>query len=247
MHIYLAAISILLILSVFLSLIKSDFWVYKILEYPRLQKLMLIAVVTGGWCLLWPFASWFYRGIVCALFISVIYLLYKIWPYTFFAKKEMQRARPGDPANELKVFAANVLQDNTEYHRLIQQIRECDPDVLFLVEINDAWAKAISELENEYPYRLVEPRDNTYGLLFYSRFKVEKARLTFLVKNDIPSVDAVVVLPSGEKMQLWCLHPEPPVPGENLYSTAKDKELMKVALKVKDCSLPCIVLVISTM
>ncbi|HYF31711.1 MAG TPA: endonuclease/exonuclease/phosphatase family protein [Chitinophagaceae bacterium] len=242
MHIYLAAISILLILSVFLSLIKSDFWVYKILEYPRLQKLMLIAVVTGGWCLLWPFASWFYRGIVCALFISVIYLLYKIWPYTFFAKKEMQRARPGDPANELKVFAANVLQDNTEYHRLIQQIRECDPDVLFLVEINDAWAKAISELENEYPYRLVEPRDNTYGLLFYSRFKVEKARLTFLVKNDIPSVDAVVVLPSGEKMQLWCLHPEPPVPGENLYSTAKDKELMKVALKVKDCSLPCIVL-----
>ncbi|MGZ8545714.1 MAG: endonuclease/exonuclease/phosphatase family protein, partial [Flavisolibacter sp.] len=37
------------------------------------------------------------------------------------------------------------------------------------------------------------------------------------------------------------LHPEPPVPGENLYSTAKDKELMKVALKVKKEKLPCIV------
>ena len=40
---------------------------------------------------------------------------------------------------------------------------------------------------------------------------------------------------------VWGLHPEPPVPGENLYATAKDKELMKVALKVKDCGLPTVV------
>ena len=40
---------------------------------------------------------------------------------------------------------------------------------------------------------------------------------------------------------MYGLHPEPPVPGESLYSTAKDKELMKVALKVKNSSLPSIV------
>jgi endonuclease/exonuclease/phosphatase (EEP) superfamily protein YafD len=43
-------------------------------------------------------------------------------------------------------------------------------------------------------------------------------------------------------MQIWGLHPEPPVPGESLYSTAKDKELMKVALKAKKCTLPSIVI-----
>ena len=85
------------------------------------------------------------------------------------------------------------------------------------------------------------PLENTYGLLFYSRLKLEKAKINFLVKNDLPSIEAIVILGSGKKVQLWGLHPEPPVPGESLYSTAKDKELMKVALKAKDCKMPCIV------
>ena len=85
------------------------------------------------------------------------------------------------------------------------------------------------------------PLENTYGLLFYSRFKLEKAKINFLIKNDLPSIEAIVILGSGKKVQLWGLHPEPPVPGESLYSTAKDKELMKVALKAKDCNMPCIV------
>jgi endonuclease/exonuclease/phosphatase (EEP) superfamily protein YafD len=38
------------------------------------------------------------------------------------------------------------------------------------------------------------------------------------------------------------LHPKPPVPDEALYSTAKDKELMKVALKIENYKDPCIVM-----
>lgn len=241
MQIFLAALGILLILSVFLSLIKSDFWVYKLFEYPRLQKLALIIMVTIAGFITWPLQSWFYKALLGTLLLSIAYLGYKIWPYTFFAKKEMKRVRPGDPANELKIFAANVLQDNKQYHRLLQQVRACDPDMVFLLETNKAWADALSELESNYPYRLAQPQENTYGLLFYSRLKLEKAKLRFIVKDDVPSIDVVFTLPSNQKVQLWGLHPEPPVPGENLYSTAKDKELMKVALKVKDCALPCIV------
>jgi endonuclease/exonuclease/phosphatase (EEP) superfamily protein YafD len=241
MHIFLAVVGILLILSVFLSLIKSDFWVYKLFEYPRLQKLVLIVAVTIAGYVTWPLQSWFYKGLLGVLFVSIVYLIYKIWPYTILAKKEMKRVRPEDPANELKIFAANVLQDNRQYQRLIQQIKACDPDILFLVEIDNAWADAISELDKDYPHRVVQAQDNTYGLLFYSRFKLEKAKLRFIVKDDVPSIDAIVLLPSNQKVQVWGLHPEPPVPGENLYSTAKDKELMKVALKVKDCPIPCIV------
>jgi endonuclease/exonuclease/phosphatase (EEP) superfamily protein YafD len=241
MHVFLAILAILLIVSVFLSLIKSDFWVYKIFEYPRLQKLVLIVAVATAGYIYWPLQDWFYKGLLLAMLISIVYLVYKIWPYTFLAKKEMKRVRSTDPANELRIFAANVLQDNQQYPRLIQQIKRADPDMVFLVEVDDAWANALSELEEKYPYRVVQAQDNTYGLLFYSRLKVENANLRFIVKDDVPSLDAVVLLPSKQRVQIWGLHPEPPVPGENLYSTAKDKELMKVALKVKECKLPCIV------
>jgi endonuclease/exonuclease/phosphatase (EEP) superfamily protein YafD len=241
MEILLAVLSLLLILTVFLSLVKRDFWLYKILEYPRLQKLVLILAATACWAFFWPLKSLFYQVVVGGLLLSIVYLIYKIWPYTALSKKEMKKVKSTDPSNELKVFAANVLQDNKQYSRLLQQIRQCDPDIIFLLETNKAWADAMKELENDYPYKLLAPLENTYGLLFYSRLRLSKQKLQFLVKDDVPSIEVTVVLPSGQQIQIWGLHPEPPVPGENLYSTAKDKELMKVALKVRECRLPCFV------
>jgi len=153
----------------------------------------------------------------------------------------MGRVESTYPKNEFKVFCANVLQDNQQYAAMLQQIKASDPDLIFLLETNAAWADGVKELQKDYPYTLLAPLENTYGLLFYSRLKLENAKVCFLVKNDLPSIEAVMILPSGQKVQMWGVHPEPPVPGETLYSTAKDKELMKVALKAKDCVLPCVV------
>jgi endonuclease/exonuclease/phosphatase (EEP) superfamily protein YafD len=241
MQIFLAVVSVLMILTVLLSLIKSDFWLYKVFEYPRLQKLALILIVTGCWIFFWPLKSLFYQVVFSTLILATVYLIYKVWPYTTFSKKEMKKVVSKDPSNELKIFAANVLQDNTQYGRMLQQIRGCNPDLIFLLETNPAWADAMKDLEKDYPYKLLAPLDNTYGLLFYSRLPLQQEKIQFLVKDHVPSIEARVVLPSGQQIQMWGLHPEPPLPGESLYSTAKDKELMKVALKVKDCRLPCIV------
>lgn len=241
MEIFLAVTSILLILSVILSLVRFDFWVYKILEYPRLQKLFLMVVAAGCWLFFLPVQNVWYQIIVGLLLLSIFYLLYKIWPYTILSKKEMRRVKSTNPENEFRVFSANVLQENNQYETLLQQIKSTDPDLIFLLETNAAWAQATKKLEIDYPYTLLAPLENTYGLLFFSRLKLEDAKVLFRVKKDIPSIEAIINLPSGQKIQFWGLHPEPPVPGESLYSTAKDKELMKVALQAKDCDLPCIV------
>jgi endonuclease/exonuclease/phosphatase (EEP) superfamily protein YafD len=153
----------------------------------------------------------------------------------------MTGSKQRDPENELTIYSANVLEENTEYERLLDQIKSSDPDIIFLLETNQAWANAMQPLKQDYPFFLEQPIENTYGLLFYSKFKLEDAKVNYLVKNDIPSIEAILVLPSGNRMKLWGVHPEPPVPGENLYSTAKDKELMKIALHARDCDLPCIV------
>lgn len=241
MEIVLAIVSFILIVSVFLSLIKKDFWVFKILEYPRLQKLVLTGIVLFCWFFFWPVEELFYQLIVGALFLSFVYLIYKIWPYTIMAKKEMLKVRSTDAENEIKIFSANVLQENANYHIILKQIKTTNPDLVFLLETNSAWADATKDLAKEYPYKLLLPLENTYGLLFYSRMPFEKGRINFLVKKDLPSIEAIIQLPSGQKIQIWGLHPEPPIPGESLYSTAKDKELMIIALKARECLLPSIV------
>lgn len=241
MQILLAIVSCILIIAVFLSHVKRDFWVYKILEYPRLQKLVLLVVVLIIWVFQWPYDSLFYKLVVGALIISVVYVIYKIWPYTILSKKEMLKALHNDPANQLKVFTANVYQDNHQYDNMLNQIRETDPDLIFLLETDEGWINHMKQLEKDYPYQLSAPLDNTYGLQFYSRLALSESSVNYLVKDDIPSISGIIELKSGEKIQLFGLHPEPPVPGESAYSTAKDKELMIVALKVRECKLPAIV------
>ena len=79
-------------------------------------------------------------------------------------------------------------------------------------------------------------------MLFYSRLAIAEGSIRYLVDYEIPSLEATLELPSGQPVKVWGLHPKPPVPGEDNRSTAKDKEIMKIAFKVKKEKLPVIVM-----
>lgn len=232
--------SILLVIAVFITLVRNDYWIFKVMEYPRLQKLVMVLLTLAAWYF-FPPESIFHWSVFISLCVSAIYLLYKIWPYTIFSLQEIKRTGTPQPENSLSIFAANVYQDNRNYSTLLEQIRAVDPDIIFLLETDKGWADAVKELGKDYEHSLLQPLDNTYGLLFYSRLPLKKGTVQYLVKDDIPSIETIVELPSGQGIHMWGLHPEPPVPGESLTSSAKDKELMKVALKVRKCGQPCIV------
>ncbi|MFC5283891.1 endonuclease/exonuclease/phosphatase family protein [Pedobacter alpinus] len=163
-------------------------------------------------------------------------------PYTVLTKKEVKDVKSTNSQRELKIINANVLQDNTTYDILLNQIATYKPDVVLLLETDHIWMDKVKSLKEEFPYHIEVPQDNTYGMLFYSKLEIRDKEINFLVKNDVPSIYCKVVLKDNTEVKLWGLHPEPPVPGEELTSTAKDKELAKVALMVKDSNQPCIVM-----
>lgn len=242
MILVLALLTLVFVLMTFLPRVKNDYWTFRILEYPRMQKLVIGMALLVGCIVARPWLEGWYWWLIAANAISNGYLLVKIFPYTSLSRKEMKRVQLGDTHNDLKIFAANVLQTNRAYERMLKQIAEKDPDIVFLVETDTGWEAAMRVLEKEYTYTLKEPLSNTYGLLFYSRFPLKKGMVRYLVEDDTPSVKTVVVLPSGVEVQLYGLHPKPPVPQESLSSTAKDKELMKVAFEVEKLHKPCIVM-----
>ncbi|MBE7174828.1 MAG: endonuclease/exonuclease/phosphatase family protein [Mucilaginibacter polytrichastri] len=237
-----SALSACMLLAVALPLVKSDYWLFRALEYPRFQKFMLSLFLLALWLLVWEPFSPLKIAVVSGLLVAAIYQTYKIWPYTRLAKREMLRARTTDVSGQVALLCFNVLQDNRAYSLILEEIRRSDPDVIFLLETDHEWENAMRELENAYSHTLKKALDNTYGLLFYSRLPLEDAHIRFLADDDIPSVEAKIILPSGARVQLWGLHPKPPAPKESLTTTAKDKELMKVALKAKESPLPVIVI-----
>jgi endonuclease/exonuclease/phosphatase (EEP) superfamily protein YafD len=77
--------------------------------------------------------------------------------------------------------------------------------------------------------------------MLYSKLKLINPQVRYLVDPEIPSIKTQVELASGKIIDLYCVHPTPPVPGENSHSTERDKELLLVAKEVKADKKPAIV------
>lgn len=241
-RIFLGILTSVFTVATFLPVVKSDYWTFRILEYPRLQKFIIGLFILAALFYTREDTGNLFWWMLPLLLLSLTYLVIKIFPYTPVAPKEMKRVKGGDTENEIRIFTANVLQTNHEFGKMLQQVKRQDPDVIFLVETDREWEKGMSELEKTYPHFLKKPLDNTYGLLFYSRLEMQDADVKFLAEDDIPSIQATVKLKSGVAVRIHGLHPKPPVPDESLTSTAKDKELMKVALALEHFDDPCIVM-----
>lgn len=233
----------LIIATVLLPFVKHDYWIFRICEYPRSQKLVISLALTAALIGFGDYSIFSHHLTITVLVLVNGYLMYLIWPYLPLAKKEMKAVRETEPDNSLSLYTCNVLQDNRNYQALILQVNQLNPDLIFLVETDQGWATAMgTALSKKYPYALKEPLDNTYGLLFYSRFPIFNGQINYLVEEDVPSIAAEVELPSFQRIKIWGLHPKPPVPGEDDRSTAKDKELMKIAFLAEKEKLPVIVM-----
>lgn len=232
----------LLIIAVCLPFVRDDYWIFRILEYPRYQKFILCSIVLILFIFLNRDVNTLQEVTAIMLGLCVLYLAYKIFPYTPVATREMKTVKGKVANNQVKLFSANVYQDNRNYGKMLSQIRESDPDVIMLLETDKAWEKEMDIIIKDYPHFLKEPLENTYGILFYSRLQIKTGAIKYLVDPEVPSVEATLALPSGQLVKIWGLHPKPPVPGEDNRSTAKDKEIMKVAFKVKEEKKPVIVM-----
>jgi endonuclease/exonuclease/phosphatase (EEP) superfamily protein YafD len=131
--------------------------------------------------------------------------------------------------------------ENTQMPDVLELVDKHQPDLLLMLETNEAWRKAMQPLEETYPYRILEPLENTYGLLFYSRLPFEDDEIRYLIQDDIPSIRACIQLRSGQKFRFYGLHPMPPTPTEHYRSTERDAELLLVGKEARKTDEPTVV------
>lgn len=136
---------------------------------------------------------------------------------------------------------ANVFEDNTNKKGCVAEVLKANPDVVVLLETNKLWEQQTIDLQDTYPHAVKVPLENTYGLLLYSKLELIDPQVKYLVEEGIPSIHTQIRLPNGQIVQFYAVHPTPPVPGENVRSTERDKELLLIADLAKACNTPVIV------
>ncbi|MCE7040527.1 endonuclease/exonuclease/phosphatase family protein [Dyadobacter sp. CY312] len=231
----------IIVLFSVIPLVKNDYWVFRVFEYPRLQKLFLNLVIFIVYTFYFGNSTGYEIFIILLIAANSAYLIYQIFPFTFFAKKVLLNQTKTDKPNQVSIISSNVYQDNKNSSGCMSIISKYDPDLVLLLETDQFWFKGTEKLKEKYPHSVLVPLENTYGMLLYSKLELIDPQVRYLVDEDIPSIKTAVKLTSGQNIQLYCVHPTPPVPGENLYSTERDKELLLIAKEVKENPAPSIV------
>ncbi len=234
-------IGLMLIILTVLPLLKLDVWWIRIGDFPRLQIAFLCGLVSAVFLVLGYPLGWFEITFLCLLAVCTLYQFYCILPYTFVYPKQVEDAVSPQSESTIKLLISNVLIDNEDPDKLLKLVENVNPDLVLLAEPDERWLKEVAELEKEYKYYVKYALDNAYGMALYSRLKLENPQLKFLVEDDIPSIHTGVRLTSGDLINLYCVHPRPPMPPENDRSTERDAELVMVGRMIKGTDTPTII------
>jgi endonuclease/exonuclease/phosphatase (EEP) superfamily protein YafD len=232
-------ISLFLIFT-WLPLIRLDYWWIRVFDYPRFQKILVLGVLLTLWIIFGLQEDWFW-GWTGSVVMSLGYLSFLVWPYSVFGKK-MIRKVGYDPNRGIHLIIGNVYQYNRKFNKALGLFQKINPDLIFLVETDQAWIKALKPLHSTYEHQILLPLENTYGLALFSKFPIVRQEVHYLVDKEIPSLEIDIRLRNGKIITIYAIHPTPPIPGENLNSTERDAEILIVGKKSKTNPLPSLVI-----
>lgn len=219
----------LLLAAALVSLINTNAGAVRLLDVIR-EPLIYLAVLLAVISL---FLAGRQRVLVLSLLLaSAAIHFYRVWPYWNGAPEEMALAGTPRGVGCPRVLWLNVMQSNNEYDRVADLIAREQPDVLLLMEINQAWIDWLEPTLSRYSYRLDRPLDNTYGMAFATRLAVDRAQMVQQTSANTPTLYATLRMPDGAPLALIGLHPRPPLPGESTQS--RDRNIARAGARTPD-------------
>jgi len=241
----LVILALLLVIATALPLVRSDQWWIRILDFPRGQIAIAGIVLIVFYLYFWD-TQRVYESVVLGLLLGLLivavgYQVVKMLPYTVLMPKQVLTTRSHSDDTNLSLLVANVLMDNRASAAFLDIVRDFDPDVILTVETDAWWEEALRPLEETHPHTLKIPLDNTYGMLLHSRLEMIDPEVRFILKDSIPSIHMQVVLPSGDRVFMHCVHPDPPNPKYATETTERDAELLILGREVEKRDKPTII------
>ena len=120
------------------------------------------------------------------------------------------RPQPTASGPVLRVLTVNLFHGRGDAESVVDLVRRVEADVLFLQELTADAATRLKQagLTDPMPYTRLEPRRGSGGSGIYSRFPLSEGPEVAPVRAAQPT--ALLELPSGEEVELICVHPSAP-------------------------------------
>lgn len=237
----LAFCTLLILLLTVLPVWRNPHWVIRGLDFPRMQIAVLASALLVAQLVFLDAQTTLVQVLLATAIACLLWQAWWILPYTRLWPREVGACRDDNADNQLCILTSNVLTPNRDAEKLIQLVKEHQPDVLVTLESDQWWEDQLSQLETGMPYTVKCPLDNLYGMHVFSRLPLSNPEISYLVEDDVPSIHASIELPGGDRVRAHFLHPAPPSPTENTESAERDAELVIVARSVADSDQPVIV------
>ncbi|AHM58933.1 endonuclease/exonuclease/phosphatase [Flammeovirgaceae bacterium 311] len=213
-------------------------WYVKIFDFGKFQFcILIVALIILYAIFIRDYNSTDLLVHLC-LMVVLIGNFWVIFPFTpFYYKKEIPASKNTDEL--ISLLICNVRQSNRETKRLKERIESSKPDVVLLTEVDEYWCNEVEESLAYLPHRILQPQDNTYGMAFYSKFKLENEQVNFYIEDDIPSIRCFIRINETDVINFFGLHPKPPAPWTKLLN--KQAEVLLVSKLIEKLEDPTIV------
>ena len=118
-------------------------------------------------------------------------------------------------------------------------IRQLNPDLMALEEVNERWLSALSVALQAYPHSKAMAREDNFGIALYSKYPLVNSEIRQVGAADIPTIIADVALPDG-RITIIATYPLPPGGPES--SRLRNDQLAKLPQLITNASLPVLLL-----
>ena len=210
----------LLIAACLIPLVGTNRWWVRILVFPQVQFTALLILLAVAIPFLFDLRRTPPRLLLGAAGLCIAYQLHYLLPFTPLWPDEARSAESCAREDRLRVLLLNVGDGNEQAARVLELVRETDPDLFLAVETDASWLRRLEPLKQRLPHVVAAPRDDAWGLTLYSRLPLASPQVRYLVEDYVPSIKSGVTLRSGATVDFYGLHPKPPMmhdtaPGES--------------------------------
>jgi endonuclease/exonuclease/phosphatase (EEP) superfamily protein YafD len=194
-------------------------WALDLLSHFRVQYLQ-VALLLAGACL------WVRRN-TCALALVVL----AAFNYGFIFPLYMGKPDTPPADKPIRALLMNINASNGNAPAVLSYISDVNPDLIVLEEVTPDWAFELSKLAERYPYHIMEPRTDCFGIMLLSKYPLKNDTIRPIGDVGLPSVISDVYLPHGE-ITVIGTHPLPPT--SVTYAKGRNNQLTRLPALIRE-------------
>ncbi|MEZ5565502.1 MAG: endonuclease/exonuclease/phosphatase family protein [Gammaproteobacteria bacterium] len=226
-----------------MSLLARSNWLFELFSHFPVQYLV-VQIVAAAICLglrQWPWAALALIAAIPNLVAVGPYLPGLVFSATGSGPAPAIQEHSGlAAAPSLSLVALNLLYTREDAAVTREYLTTVSADILVLSELTPRWHEKLRSLEDLYPYSVIRPRWNPWGLALYSKYPLDAIEDLNLGDDSSAHLRVTVRLPGGP-VEVYAVHLASPPSARQAAQRNRQFKVLAARIAAADPNLPKIV------